>query len=307
MKYLRRYNEEYEPSTYRKIAKELINNGKYHRKRGEDMQEYASLVDWRRLRDRCKRAGILRLRLETSVRPPNSQATADYVGEFHPVVELGLDMFSDELHTRDLDSVNTPPENPVKGDSYLVGREPTGAWSEKAGYMAEWDGNQWVFTSPHFVIPLHWFVSAVPTTEEGYEQAHAAAKKKVEWQSRLGSRYDKDYGFPLAFFDFTIIFSGGSYEFGKPHFYSRDDLQVDAHLEDRSGSGRIRSEIIRQLDEKCDESCSIYIGGEKHKFSNPLEAFEGILQYYGLSSDYGLESKAVYDYVKKIPGNFFTC
>jgi hypothetical protein len=306
MKYLRRYNEELEPSTYRKAADKLINKGRYHRKRGEDMQEYASLVDWRRLRDRCKHAGILTLRLETSVKPANSQATPDYVGEFHPVVELGLDMFSDELHARDLDSVNTPPENPVKGDSYLVGREPTGAWSEKAGYMAEWDRNEWVFTSPHFVIPLHWFVSAVPTTEEGYEQAHAAAKKRVEWHRARGP-YDKDYGFPLAFFHFDIIFSGGSYEFGTPKFYSRDDLQVDAHLEDRSGSGRIRSEILRQLDEKCDESCSIYIGGEKHKFSNPLEAFEGILQYYGLSSDHGLESKAVYDYVKKIPGNFFTC
>ena len=56
-----------------------------------------------------------------------------------------------------------------------------------------------------------------------------------------------------------------------------------------------------------DESYSCHVGGEKHDFSNPIEAFNGLLQYYGLSSDYGLESKAVYDYVKKIPGNFFTC
>ena len=264
MRYLRRYNEELEPSTYRKAANKLINKGRYHKKRGEDMEEYASLVDWRRLRDRCKRAGILTLRLETSVRPANSQATADYVGEFHPVVELALDMFSDQV----------------------------------ADGIAE--GNT------DFNVTLHWFVSAVPTTEEGYEQAHAAAKKKVEWHRARGP-YDKNYGFPLAFFHFDIIFSGGSYEFGTPQFYSSDDMQVDAHLEDRSGSGRIRSEILWQLDEKCDDSHSIYIGGEKHNFSNPLEAFEGILQYYGLSSDYGLESKAVYEYVKKIPGSFFTC
>ena len=305
MRYLRRYNEELEPWTYRKAAEKLINKGRYHRKRGEDMQEYASLVDWRRLRDRCKRAGVITLRLETSFRRAGEISFPDYVGEFHPVVDLGLDAFSEELYTRDLNGVNTPPENPVKGDSYLVGREPTGVWSEKAGYMAEWDGNQWIFTSSHFVITLNWFVSAVPTTEEGYEQAHAAAKRKRD--SFTSRTYDKDYGFPLAFFHFDIIFSGGSYEFGKPQFYSRDDMQVATHIEDRSGSGKIRSEILWQLDEKCDESYSCHVGGEKHNFSNPLEAFEGILQYYGLSSDYGLESKAVYEYVKKIPGNFFTC
>jgi hypothetical protein len=264
MRYLRRYNEELEPSTYRKAADKLINKGRYHRKRGTDMQEYASLVDWRRLRDRCKRAGILTLRLETSVKPPSGQATPDYVGEFHPVVELGLDMFSEEVGA-----------NIAEGNT-------------------------------DFTVTLHWFLSAVPTTEEGYVQAHAAAKKRVEWHRGRGP-YDKNYGFPLAFFHFDVIFSGGSYEFGTPQFYSRDDLQVDAHLEDRSGSGRIRSEILWQLDEKCDESYSCHVGGEKHNFSNPLEAFEGILQYYGLSSDYGLESKAVYDYVKKIPGSFFTC
>lgn len=304
MRYLRRYNEELEPRTYRKAGEKLIKKGRYHRKRGEDMQEYASLVDWRRLRDRCKRAGVIKLRLETSFRRAGESSVPDYVGEFHPVVGLGLDMFSEELYARDLNGVNTPPENPVKGDSYLVGREPTGVWSEKAGYMAEWDGNQWIFTSPHFVIALNWFVSAVPTTEEGYEQAHAAAKRKRSLSSRT---YDKDYGFPLAFFHFDIIFSGGSYEFGEPQFYQSDDMQVNTHIEDRSGSGKIRSEILWQLDEKCDESYSCHVGDEIHNFSNPLEAFEGILQYYGLSSDYGLEVSAVYEYVKKIPGNFFTC
>jgi hypothetical protein len=263
MRYLRRYNEEFEPSTYRKAANELIKKGRYHRERGENMVEYASLVDWRRLRDRCKRAGILTLRLDTTVIPANQKKVPDYVGEFHPVVDLGLDMFSD-----------------------VIGSE-----------IAE--GNT------DFAVTLHWFISAVPTTEEGYEQAHAAAKQRYEWQSYR--KYDKDRGFPVAFFHFDIIFSGGSYEFGTPQFYSSDDIQVDAHLADRSGSGKIRSEILWQLDERCDESYSIHIGGEKHNFSNPREAFNGLLQYYGLSSDYGLESKAVYEYVKKIPGSFFTC
>ena len=264
MRYLRRYNEELEPYTYRKAADQLIKKGRYHRKRGTDMQEYASLVDWRRLRDRCKRAGIITLRLETSVKPPSGQATPDYVGEFHPVVELGLDGFSEDV-----------------------------------GYnMAE--GNT------DFTVTLNWFVSAVPTTEEGYEQAHAAAKKKVEWHRARGP-YDKDYGFPMAFFHFDIIFSGGSYEFGTPKFYSRDDMQVDAHLEDRSGSGRIRSEVLWQLDEKSDEPNAVWLDGKRHDFNNSFDAFEAMLQFYGLSTDYGLEAKTVYEYVKKIPGNFFTC
>lgn len=262
MRYLRRYNEELEPWTYRKAGEKLIKKGRYHRKRGEDMQEYASLVDWRRLRDRCKRAGVIKLRLETSFRRAGESSVPDYVGEFHPVVGLGLDMFSDQV-----------------ADGIAAG-------------------------STDFTVTLNWFVSAVPTTEEGYEQAHAAAKRKRSLSSRT---YDKDYGFPVAFFHFDIIFSGGSYEFGEPQFYQSDDMQVNTHIEDRSGSGKIRSEILWQLDEKCDESYSCHVGDEIHNFSNPLEAFEGILQYYGLSSDYGLEVNAVYEYLKKIPGNFFTC
>lgn len=263
MRYLRRYNEELEPYTYRKAADKLIKKGRYHRKRGEDMQEYASLVDWRRLRDRCKRAGVITLRLETSFRRAGESSVPDYVGEFHPVVELGLDMFSDQV-----------------ADGIADG-------------------------STDFTITLNWFVSAVPTTEEGYEQAHAAAKRKRD--SLTSRTYDKDYGFPVAFFHFDIIFSGGSYEFGKPQFYQRDDMQVNTHIEDRSGSGKIRSEILWQLDEKSDEPYAVWLDGKRHEFDNCFDAFEAILQFYGLSTDYGLESKAVYEYVKKIPGSFFTC
>lgn len=265
MRHLRRYNEEIEPSTLRRAATELNKKGWYHRDRAIEMEEYAGFVEWKRLRDRCKSAGVIKVRLQTEEKR-GSVTQEDYVGDFYPVVSLGLDLFADEMHN----------------------------------YMVEDQRN-------NFVITLHWFVSATPTTEEGYEKAHAMSK--LSYNFKYGSRaskYVKESSFPLAFFHFDIEFDGGSYRFGKPHFYHRDDMQVGAVLVDRAGSGKVRAEILRQLSPDYSDPCTIYLGGERHDFSNPRDAFDGMLQFYGLGTDYGLETQAVYDYVKKLPGNYFT-
>lgn len=270
MRYLRRYNEELEPYTYRKVAGELSKKGGYHAKRGEEMGEYASLVEWRRLRDRCKRAGEINVRLKTGFTNHNNTVVPEYVGKFYPVVDIGLDMFAE-------------------GVDYEISNSGT---SDSPG---------------NFTIALNWFVSATPTDEDGYEQAHASAKR---WFDRLRSgksTYDKSWGFPMAFFHFDIVFEGGSYSFGKPQFYKRDDTQVDAVPEDRAASGKIRAEILRQLDVNANETHILYLDGEKHVFDNGFDALEAILQFYGLGSDYGLEAKAIFDYVKNLPGGFFTC
>lgn len=282
MRYLRRYNEELEPETYRKKANELIYKGDYHVKRGEEMADYASLVAWRRLRDKCQRAGEIEVRLETSLNSyyssttGNKDAAPDYVGKFYLAVDIGLQAFA-----------------------------------ETVGYEIA-QGNE------DFTVNLDWYIDVVPTTEECYDRAHAAAKERFEYRRTLDQKirkYDKNYGFPMAFFYFPINFVSGSHYFGEPDFYQRDDRQVAARPADRAASGKIRSEILWQLDERNDEPYTVELDGVKHEFSNRLEAFEGILQHYGLSSDHGLEVRRkteeskdkipVYDYVKQLPGNFF--
>lgn len=45
-------------------------------------------------------------------------------------------------------TLNTPPGSPVKGDRYLVGITPTGAWAGKANNIAWYDGAAWQFDIP---------------------------------------------------------------------------------------------------------------------------------------------------------------
>lgn len=45
-------------------------------------------------------------------------------------------------------TLNTPPGSPVKGDRYIVGAAPTGAWAGKALQIAWYDGAAWQFDAP---------------------------------------------------------------------------------------------------------------------------------------------------------------
>ena len=42
----------------------------------------------------------------------------------------------------------TPPANPADGQSWLVGANPSGFWSGKAGQIASRQAGNWLFTSP---------------------------------------------------------------------------------------------------------------------------------------------------------------
>lgn len=44
--------------------------------------------------------------------------------------------------------LSTPPGSPAKGDRYLVGASPTGAWSGKTNNIAWYDGAAWMFDAP---------------------------------------------------------------------------------------------------------------------------------------------------------------
>ena len=45
-------------------------------------------------------------------------------------------------------TTNTPPVSPVKGDRYIVGATPTGAWTGKTLQIAWYDGAAWQFDVP---------------------------------------------------------------------------------------------------------------------------------------------------------------
>lgn len=47
-----------------------------------------------------------------------------------------------------IDALTTPPGSPATGDRYLVTATATGAWAGQEDSIAEWDGTQWVFTTP---------------------------------------------------------------------------------------------------------------------------------------------------------------
>lgn len=45
-------------------------------------------------------------------------------------------------------TLSAPPGSPVKGDRYIVGASPTGAWAGKAKNIAWYDGAAWKFDAP---------------------------------------------------------------------------------------------------------------------------------------------------------------
>lgn len=43
--------------------------------------------------------------------------------------------------------LSAPPDDPSKGDRYIVGASPTGDWAGHADDIAEWNGSAWIFTT----------------------------------------------------------------------------------------------------------------------------------------------------------------
>lgn len=49
---------------------------------------------------------------------------------------------------------DVPPENPKKGDQYIVGKNPTGAFAEKSNFVARYNGERWIFIDKNDVNEL---------------------------------------------------------------------------------------------------------------------------------------------------------
>ena len=50
---------------------------------------------------------------------------------------------------------STPPANPSSGDSYIVATNAGGAWQGRAGEIATWADNQWLFAAPRDGARVH--------------------------------------------------------------------------------------------------------------------------------------------------------
>ncbi len=68
-----------------------------------------------------------------------------------------------------------PPASPTRGDRYIVGASPTGAWSGKADKVAAWSGAKWLFHTPR----RGWLAFVID--EQGI-----VAFTGVDWQPTVG-------------------------------------------------------------------------------------------------------------------------
>lgn len=70
---------------------------------------------------------------------------AEEVSYQSPVNSIGTLAWQNAVINR---TTNTPPGSPAIGDRYIVGPSPTGAWSGKSNYIAQWTGTSWVLFAP---------------------------------------------------------------------------------------------------------------------------------------------------------------
>lgn len=97
MKYIKRFNEELSPYLLRKTAKIADEKGGYYKTdSAPKMRDYADLVEWRENVKKSEKNGVIQLELQTG-RRFGALDKENFIGEFHPVVTFGLDMFNDHL------------------------------------------------------------------------------------------------------------------------------------------------------------------------------------------------------------------
>lgn len=108
MKHIKKFNEELNPWTYKRAATNLAKKGSYHSKeRAPRMLDYADLLEWKENKKRSQDSGVIRLELGTFINDYQAkdydiEQQPNYVGEFHPYVSIGLDMFNDNLDGLDV-------------------------------------------------------------------------------------------------------------------------------------------------------------------------------------------------------------
>jgi hypothetical protein len=95
MKYLKKFNEELDPRTYRSAAKKLLTQSPFNKERAEDLNAWADkreMVEdsakWEKMKQQCSKFGTYELHIEVD--------GVEFVGKFHPYITFERDGFVDE-------------------------------------------------------------------------------------------------------------------------------------------------------------------------------------------------------------------
>ena len=95
MKYLKKFNEELRPQTYRNAAKKLLKQSPFNKERAEDLNKWADKREmtedsatWEKMKAETSKFGTYELHI--------SNPSGDFVGKFHPYITFERDGFLDE-------------------------------------------------------------------------------------------------------------------------------------------------------------------------------------------------------------------
>ena len=95
MKYLKKFNEELRPQTYRSAAAKLLKQSPFNKERADDLRDWADkreLVQnsekWEKMKAETSKFGTYELHI--------SNPSGDFVGKFHPYITFERDGFLDE-------------------------------------------------------------------------------------------------------------------------------------------------------------------------------------------------------------------
>jgi len=97
MKYLKKFNEELRPQTYRSAAAKLLKQSPFNKERADDLRDWADKKEqtqnsekWEKMKAETSKFGTYNLHIE------NNADGVDFVGNFHPYISFDRDAFLDE-------------------------------------------------------------------------------------------------------------------------------------------------------------------------------------------------------------------
>jgi len=97
MKYLKKFNEELNPQTYRSAAAKLLKQSPFNKERADELRDWADkreIVEdskkWEQMKAKTSKFGTYNLHIE------NNADGVDFVGRFHPYITFDRDVFLDD-------------------------------------------------------------------------------------------------------------------------------------------------------------------------------------------------------------------
>lgn len=97
MKYLKKFNEELRPQTYRSAAAKLLKQSPFNKERADNLRDWADKremvedsVKWGKMMQECSKFGTYNLQIG------NNADGVDFVGKFHPYITFERDGFLED-------------------------------------------------------------------------------------------------------------------------------------------------------------------------------------------------------------------